>query len=273
MNDFFQSALSSFQNVIQAVSGVAPGMNINHSLVQQLEVLRREFASYRVDVALRLDRIERRVNGAEDTLQRAGLGPDQVFFPSTPLHRNEDVSIIYGLRDQHSQLRTLDADCTPSRPAPSKRQTPDRATVPGGYTQLHHFTTPRELALRKDGNVMFLPFVLEKIASVSQRKGRSDRRTCNCGRPTFDLQCFREHHFDWCLIHQRPVVRDQHCSGGKHGNDCQPIAWEKPQNWDAIVKSSYVSGLLGTIKVPDLHRVLFPAGEFPEKYRGGSFMG
>lgn len=153
-------------------------MDIGHSLAQQLEALRREFAHYRVDVALRLDRIERRVDDAVDILQRAGLGPVQASFSPVPLHRTEDFSIIYGLRDQYSQLRTLDADSTPSRSAPSsKRQTPGRATVPDGYRQLHHFATHQKRAPRSNWNAKFLPFALEKIASVSQRKDRSDRRT------------------------------------------------------------------------------------------------
>lgn len=46
-----------------------------------------------------------------------------------------------------------------------------------------------------------------------------------CGRPTFDLKCFRSHHFDWCLAYQRPVVPGQLCNNTRGGRECQHITW------------------------------------------------
>ena len=46
-----------------------------------------------------------------------------------------------------------------------------------------------------------------------------------CGRPTFNMKCFLEHHFDWCLFHQRPVIHGQHSCSGRDHRDCQPVRW------------------------------------------------
>lgn len=48
-----------------------------------------------------------------------------------------------------------------------------------------------------------------------------------CGRPTFDLKCFLNHHFAWCLTHQRPVASGQQCSSSRDGRQCQHITWGK----------------------------------------------
>ncbi|KAJ8117972.1 hypothetical protein OPT61_g954 [Boeremia exigua] len=185
-------------------------MASGHNLGNELEALRRDFAQYRVEMALRLDRLERRLEDAEGT-------PARVEGRLNTPHGGASASKKLGSRE----------------------------------------------------NAQYLLFTIEKIALASQGKAKDDRRTCVCGRSTFDIKCFFGHHFDWCLYHQRPIAQGQRNCGGKGHPVCRPITWEKHDDWELVVRKSFDSGYLGTKKVEDLYQKLFPIEVYPEKYQDG----
>ncbi|KAF3044618.1 hypothetical protein E8E12_004016 [Didymella heteroderae] len=119
----------------------------------------------------------------------------------------------------------------------------------------------------------FLPYIIETIAAALQKKTDSDRRSCTCGRPTFDIKCFREHRFDWCRLHQRAIVFGRRSCTENDYRECQPVRWQKHPDWEHIVKGSFDVGNFAFKKIRDLCELLFPVEECPEKYENGWYVG
>ncbi|KZM21609.1 hypothetical protein ST47_g7239 [Ascochyta rabiei] len=248
-------------------------------LVQELDALRGNFAKYRVEMALHIDSLERRLNAAESALPHSGrpkaasqCPPLRSTLSPAPASNHGHSSTMPGFtehrRHPHAPLPIITA------PAPSSHlRAPAFPTSPYVHQQQPSQTGFAPVNTGSSENATFLPFVLEKIAASSQKKSRGDNRTCACGRPTFDVKCFRDHHFGWCLSHQRPIMHGlQNCSGRDYRN-CQPVYWEKHADWELLVKTSFDGGHLGTKKVKNLYVVLFPEELYPGKYQDGCFMG
>ncbi|KAF1358160.1 hypothetical protein EJ07DRAFT_157161 [Lizonia empirigonia] len=247
-----------------------------NQLAQELNSLRRNFAQYRVEMALRIDSLERRLSAAESALPGPGRSSAPLSIP--PLRRAPAAAPapVHGYGSPmpgFAEHRRHPRAPVPINTAPASSGTQVISSTPYAYPwQPPRSATPARRAGSSE-NATFLPFVLERIASASQRKSPGDNRTCACGRPTFDVKCFRERHFDWCLLHQRPIVQQLHSCGGRDHRDCQPIHWEKHADWELLVKASFDVGDLGRKKVKDLYEVLFPEELYPEKYQGGWYVG
>ncbi|KAJ4345108.1 hypothetical protein N0V95_005921 [Ascochyta clinopodiicola] len=248
-------------------------------LAQELDALRRNFAQYRVEMAIQVDSLERRLSTAESAL--AGLGDPKAISHFPPL-RSAPPASAPGPGHSSTMPRFTERRHRMHAPPPiSIAPAPSSQIRTPAYespTYVHHQHLYRkELNPTKTTasheNAAFLPFVLEKIAASSQKKSQGDNRTCACGRPTFDVKCFRDHHFGWCLSHQRPIMHGLQSCGGRNRGDCRLIHWEKHANWELLVKTSFDGGHLGTKEVKNLYEILFPEEIYPEKYQSGWFMG
>lgn len=144
-------------------------------LAEELQATRDDFNKFRVEIALKLDKLERHVEALQGALVRAGL-----YVPaaaSTAPSGHGRMTPMFGQR-HHSLLVPTAPPAPTGRAVSSHVQTPGFAPAPHTYPQQppHGVATPsRSLGSRH--NAQYLPFVMERIALAGQRKSRNDRRT------------------------------------------------------------------------------------------------
>ena len=198
-------------------------------------------------MALRVDKLERRLDTAEGELSELASRAKRGQLRHTAPAPGPGPSSGYGsTMPGFSESRAHSHAPTPiiTRPAPpSQYRTQGHPQTPHGYLQ----QPPQSAAhppkkVGSSENAGYLPFVMEKIASESEKKRPGELRTWQvhscvqclfladilqsaCGRPTFDIGCFREHHFDWCYLHQRPFIPGSDSCGRSDRRGCQPIRW------------------------------------------------
>ncbi|KAF1845583.1 uncharacterized protein K460DRAFT_395211 [Cucurbitaria berberidis CBS 394.84] len=179
----------------------------------------------------RLDNVERRLTNSERTIVRT-VGPNAV--PAVPSF--SDAPSIY----------------QPTPPPPPPVYGPPPASH--GYVQTppqnaNALPAPRTVGSRL--NASFLPYAMEMIGA--------------CGAPTYSVNCFRDDHYRWCRVHQRPILKP-HNKCGRAYDGCSQVKWEHHINWNILVQQSYAAGYLGKKGVHGLDEVLFPRNLYPQKY-------
>lgn len=137
-------------------------MATNQQLAQQLETLRRDFAQYRVETALRFDKLERRVDEAEGILTHAGFLPIRTTFATE--HPSRYGSVAPRLVGHRRHPLPLLAEKMPScstPPSSSYFQTSTHAPKSFGHAR----QSPRSAArpsktLGSRDNAQYLPFAI-----------------------------------------------------------------------------------------------------------------
>lgn len=147
-------------------------------LAQELDAMRHDFAQYRVEMALRVDSLERRLSAAENAF---------------PRRSNPVVSLpLASLRRTPAQFTTSSSGYGSSMHGFAERGFASRAPAPtitapssSAYTlspyrfpqQSSRSAAPSSSREGSDKNAAYLPFVLEKIALEAQKKSPGDNRT------------------------------------------------------------------------------------------------
>ena len=156
-------------------------MNAIQQFAQELDALRRDFAQYRVETALRLDALERRVDYAEGALLSADFPPLRAVpapAPAPAPSRSYDPAMP-GSGEHRQHLRApLPVITAPAPDLSPNVQTRAHPPTPYGYSE----QPPRSAArpakkLGSRQNAQYLPFAMEKIAAAWQKKGAGDKRT------------------------------------------------------------------------------------------------
>ncbi|KAF3043018.1 hypothetical protein E8E11_000437 [Didymella keratinophila] len=207
-------------------------------LTKRLLALEHDYAQYRVEMALYVDKLERRLEEAERNSSRVPLRSGPFGASYVPYQIT-----VPRLSEHHADARAPPPFNTAPAMAPAPIFTPsfsplarDPAHTGTPNEGIHHPVRcsgrpPKNMG--SGDNAAFLPYAIEKIAVASQKKTDGDRRSCACGRPTFDIKCFRQHHFDWSAL----------------------------ATTTATIKLS--------VGVKDLYELLFPIEEYPDKYENG----
>jgi hypothetical protein len=144
-------------------------------LVDQLEALSRNFAQYRVEMALRLDGLERRLATAE-----AALAQSSFNAPGHSLSSRATTPMV-GARPGFSEHRRLPGVPPPLNTGLSvDNRGSRRGQPPTAYDRAAESPQSAVPLARRSGsgeNATFLPFTLERIASAAQKKSPGDQRT------------------------------------------------------------------------------------------------
>jgi hypothetical protein len=151
-------------------------------LTQRLLALEQDYAQYRVEMALYIDKLERRLEEAEGSLSRVPLRPGLLGTSYLP-HQNT----VPGFSDHRTDARAPPPiDIEPVKdPAPaSTHSLPPFARYPAHtgtpHEGVHHPARDGGRPSKSMGsgeNAAFLPYAIEKIAVASQKKTDGDLRS------------------------------------------------------------------------------------------------
>ncbi|KAF2845116.1 hypothetical protein T440DRAFT_545681 [Plenodomus tracheiphilus IPT5] len=185
---------------------------------------------------------------------------------------------------------------TPAALAKLSSPVPSRASAP----QSSALRTQDKGNQRINGgirNVDILPMVIECILAEHMKHERTNRlRSCNnaiqqsgkrtykCKRDSFDVECFREYHFQYCWTHFRVITGSNLACSHEDKGQCVRAFWgkfllnlvskttltktEEHEDWEEIVGASIRAHNLGHKNVPPkkLKETLLPPHVFPHAY-------
>lgn len=159
---------------------VSRGTMDTNQLAHELNSLRRNFAQYRVEMALRIDSLERRLSAAESALPGPGSSSTPLSTPAlrrAPPAAPAPVHAFGSPMPGFAEHRRHPRAPVPINTVPASSGTQVMSSTPYAYPrQPPRSATPAKRAGSSE-NATFLPFVLERIASASQRKSPGDNRT------------------------------------------------------------------------------------------------
>jgi hypothetical protein len=151
-------------------------------LTQKLLALEQDYAQYQVEIALYIDKLERRLEEAKKSLSRVPLRPKLLSTSYLP-HQNT----VPNFNNHRTDARAPPPiDIEPVKdPAPaSTHSLPPFARYPAHtgtpHEGVHHPARDGGRPSKSMGsgeNAAFLPYVIEKIAVASQKKTDGDLRS------------------------------------------------------------------------------------------------
>lgn len=153
-------------------------MNVSQ-LTLELQSLRQDYNQYRVEMASRLDDLERRLEIAETALARDGsYGMDLPPMPPSGLRPTGSGSRSDAVFAEH---RCLAQPPPPLHPAPALSPafaSPNHSATTYGHPQQAPRAggrPPKKMGSAE--NAGYLPYAIEKIAAAAQKKSVEDTRT------------------------------------------------------------------------------------------------